>query len=252
MNIRRLIPLFVPLAAWLLSQAFLLFPKLFLVAIALGVIIIIFGIRILVDQDKKRDWPLYIVAPLLFFLSFSAYAAIIVSQLAIQVIFLLVVWFLFSYLKNLYYYLSYGAPDRAAKIDYLMVSGGFLTVFAAAAVLFDLPAFINWPLAAVVLVFLPIFFLLFLQFLPFKKINLKSEGTWIAVCTLALTELAWGLALLPLNFNILALVMAIIYYLFISSTRLKWQGSLSARGLKYPLILSIFIILLLLLTANWL
>lgn len=252
MNYRRLVPLLVPLSAWLMSQAFLLFPKIFLIAVFLEIILIFIGVKIIVGRAAKRDWPLYIIAPTLFFLSFSAYAAIIVNRLAIQGIFLLVVWFLFSYFKNLYYYLSYEAPDRAVKIDYLLVSSGFLTVFAAAGVLLDLPAFINWPLWVIVLIFFPIFGLLFLQFLPFKKISLAVSGMWLLIGTVVLTEFAWVLALLPLNFNILALILSIVYYFLVSAIRLEWQGKLSRRTLKYPIILSVLIILILLLTANWL
>ena len=252
MNFRRLIPLLVPLSVWLLSQAFLLVPKIFLIAVSLGLVIILFGVKALVGREKKRDWLLYFIAPTLFFISANAYAAVTVSRLVIQSAFLLTAWFLFSYFKNLYYYLSYGAPDRALKIEHLVVSGGFLTVFAASGVLFDLPAFINWPVWADAIVFFIIFFLLFLQFLPFKKISLLSSGAELVIGSLILSELALALTMLPLNFNILALIMAIIYYFFLSVVRLKWQDRLSRRALKYPLILSIFIILLLLLTANWL
>jgi len=251
MNFRRLIPLLVPLAAWILSQAFLLFPKIFLIALAVGAICIVLGAKVLV-APAKRDWPLYIIAPILFFASAGAYAAVTVSRLLIQIIFLLTAWFLFSYFKNLYYYLSYGAPDRSLKIEHLMVSGGFLTVFMAAGVLFNLPAFINWPFWAVIPTFFLLFFLLFLQFFPFKKSDQSLNGSITVLSSLVLSELALALALLPLNFNFLALIMAIIYYFFLSVVRLKWQDRLSRRALKYPLILSIFIILLLLLTANWL
>jgi hypothetical protein len=252
MNYRRLVPLLIPLSAWLVSQVFLLVPPIFLIAVLLEIIVIFIGVKILVGKAAKRDWPLYIIAPTLFFLSFSSYAAIIVNRLAIQTIFLLTAWFLFSYFKNLYYYLSYEAPDRAVKIDYLLVSGGFLTVFAGAGVLLDLPAFINWPLWAIVVIFIPLFGLLFLQFLPFKKTTLSTSGLWLIIGTIVLTELAWVLALLPLNFNILALILAIGYYFIVSALRLEWQGHLSRRTLKYPIILSVFIILLLLLTASWL
>jgi hypothetical protein len=252
MKYRRLIPLIIPLSAWLLSQIFLIFPKIFLIIISLEVLIIIWGIRKLAGVKSKGAWLAYSVAPIFFFLSVSSYTAIIVSRWETQVAFLLTAWFLFSYFKNLYYYFHDGAPEYTAKLDNILVSGSFLTVFASAAVLFHLPAFINWPVIAVVLVFLPIFFLLLLQFLPFKKIKFSSAAPIIAICAVMLAELAGALAMLPLNFKILALILAIVYYFFLSVLRLHWQEKLTRRFAKYPLGLSAIIILLLLLTAVWL
>lgn len=258
MKYKRFIPLITPLLIWFLSQAFLLKPGFFYSALAFGTLIIIFSVKLIASREGNKNWPPFIIAPLLFFLSFSTYITIIVSHFWIQVIFLLIVWFLFTYLKHLYYYWTRSSPEyeskleQGVKLDNLLITGGFLTAFATAGVLFGLSAFLNWPLGLMLPVFVLIIWLLFIQFLPLKKISWRQTGGLLTINVLILTEFAWVFSLLPLNFNILALFLAIAYYLTLIVVRLNWSGGLNRRALKFPLILSAIVIILLLLTARWL
>jgi len=92
-----------------------------------------------------KNWPVWFVSPLLFWLAGVVYAALLPGRLWVQLIFILILVFLFFYLRHLYYYFAYGAPEREEKLEGWLLSGGFLTVFALGAVLFGLPAFISWP-----------------------------------------------------------------------------------------------------------
>jgi len=248
---RRFIPLVIPLIVWFLSQAFLIEPPFFYSALALGVLLITLSVRSIVRQNAAGDWPPFIISPVLFFLSFSTYATMIVGRFWIQLIFLLVAWFLFSYFKNLYYYSTYSVPERADKLDSLLSGGGFLTIFAAAGVLFGLPTFLNWPLIATLLIFVPIVWLLLIQFFPLK-VGWHPSGSLLFIMVMILTELAWVFSLLPLSFNLLAFFLAIAYYLSILIVRLDSRGGLVFSALKLPLILSAIAVLVLLLTARWL
>jgi hypothetical protein len=97
----------VPFALWVLDEIFVFKPAFFFLAIGLGALIIVLGVRALIKKQSLKFWPVFIFAPLLFYLSFSFYSAIIISQFWIQVIFLLNAWFVFFYLKNIYYYFSF-------------------------------------------------------------------------------------------------------------------------------------------------
>ena len=56
----------------------------------------------------------------------------------------------------------------------------------------------------------------------------------------------------PWQINILALFLAIAYYLSLIIIRLKARGGLNRRAVRLPLILSALAIFLLFLTARWL
>jgi hypothetical protein len=254
MKYQRFIPLITSLLIWLLSELFLTQAKLFYITLAVGGLLIIFSVKLIVGR-QPLFWPSVIIAPLLFFVAWTSYAAIIIGNFWIQLIFLLVVWFIFAYLRNLYYYaaaLSATEPSVwSVKFDNLLIAGSFLTSFAAAAVLLDLPAFVNWPWFVMLPVWALVVGLLLIQFQPFKPGQWPVGGLLI-LSVLALTELAGVFSLLPLNFNILALFLAIAYYLSLIIIRLKARGGLNRRAVRLPLILSALAIFLLFLTARWL
>jgi ABC-type multidrug transport system fused ATPase/permease subunit len=253
MKYQRVIPVLTPLLIFLLSQSFLWQPKLFFISLTLGGLLIILGVKYIIGRGPLF-WPSFIIAPLLFFGSWSVYAAVIVGNFWIQMIFLMILWFLFSYLRTLYYYIVPGPGQTAEgeKFDNLLISGGFLTAFAAAAVLLDLPAFLNWPLYIMLPIWAVVIWLLLIQFKPFKVGQFWPAGALTILSTLVLTELAWVISLLPLNFNISALFLAIAYYLCLMIIRLQARGNLNRRALQLPLILSALAILLIFLTARWL
>jgi hypothetical protein len=251
MKQQRWLILVVPLLLWLFSQAFLWQPALFYSALALGALLIIIAVRA-ITRPTPHDWLLFIISPVLFFLSFSGLAAVLISHFWIQFIFILEFWFVFSYLKQVYYYFYYPAPPWREKLDNLLMAGGFLTVYAAAAVLFGLPAFLSLS----PLVMLPslalIIGLLFLQFSLFPRDNWRGSGRLALTLVLILAELAWVLSLWSLNFNLLALFLSLAYYLGLTIIRLAGRGNLNRRTLRLPLLLSALIILILFLTARWL
>ncbi len=252
MKYKRLIPLIVPLLIWISGQLFLRWSGLFYSVLALGALVIILSVKYLAGRERS-DWPLLAIAPILFFLNFSGYIAIIIGSFWVQLLLILIAWFLFVYLKNLYYYFTRKESESffENKLDNLLIASGFLSVFAAATVLFSLPIFIAWPIWATVLILAAIIWLLFIQFMPLKKIRPEQAKVLILISVLGLTELAWGLSLLPLKFHLLGLFLAISYYLALSIIRLHLRGALNRRVLKLPLILSAIAFILLFLTARW-
>lgn len=253
MKYQRFIPLIVPLLIWFLNQIFFSEPDLFYVALALGALLISLSVKYLLPREPVF-WLPYIIPPLLFFISFSFYSAIIVGTFWLQLCSLLIAWFLFSYFRALYYY--FATPDKrqtwANKVDNLLLSGGFLTAYSAAAILFDLPAFFNWSLFALLATIAALSGLLLFQFYLFPKEGPPTAKHLPLLSVLVLTELTGIFSLLPLNFHILALFFAISYYSCLIIIRLANKGILNRRALKWPLILVALIITVLLLTSRWL
>ncbi len=242
----------VPFALWVLDEIFLFKPNFFFVALGLGVLIITLAVRYLTKQQNLRFWPVFILPPALFFLSFSFYGAIIISQFWIQVIFLLIVWFVFSYLQNIYYYFSFGAPERETKLQRLLMSGSFLTAFALAATLFGMPIFLSWSIWLLLLFFTLASFILFGQFLILAKEITREQKIFWGINVLVLVEIAGAFFLLPLNYNILGLLLAIIFFLLTLLDEWRLAGRLNTKNLKWPLILTTLIIVFILLSARWL
>lgn len=237
---------------YLLNQIFLLRPAFFYSSLILGALLIILQTRQLVQPFRKNGWLVWVTAPLLFWFSVSLYSTIIAGRFWIQVLFLIIAWFIFSYFRNLSHYLSEKTPELNRKFDSLVLSGGLLTCAASGASLYGLTVFISWPTSLLLLLFLPIAILLFFQFFPLRK-NFWVENKYLLpIDVLILMELAVVLSLLPLNFNLLGFVLAVGYYFLLTIMRFRWQEKLERRNIRGLIILSIVIVLILFLSARWL
>ena len=252
MKYQRLIPLLIPLLLWCLSQVFSWYSNVFYYSLIIGTVLIIGAVKLEARPNRIQDWPLFIISPALVFLSFSFFSSLISNIYWIQATFLLAAWFIFAYFRNLYYYWRYNAPERANKLDNLLVSGGFLTIFAIAASLYNLPVFLSLPFFLLLVIFCPLIFLMFFQFLPVQKLAFQTAWPLMLVNTLTLAELAWGLSLLPFSFYILGFLMAVFYYFLLSVWRLSWRQALNRRTLQWPVIFSLIIVIILFLTSSWL
>ncbi|MHB8904152.1 MAG: hypothetical protein ACYC40_03570, partial [Patescibacteria group bacterium] len=118
--------------------------------------------------------------------------------------------------------------------------------------LYGLSSFISFPTSFLLLFFLPIAFLLFVQFAPLRKDFWSENKFLLPINVLILLELALALSFLPLNFNLLGFCLALGYYFLLTVMRFRWQGKLDRRNLKNLVILSIVIVFILFLSARWL
>jgi|GEM_PF-3409092 len=242
----------ITVALYLLNQLFLFLPALFYSSLAIGALLIILLARRLITPFRKHGWLVWLICPLLFWLSVSLYTTIITSYFFIQLIFLCIAWFIFSYFTTLSKYQIDNNQDLHRKFDSLILSGGFLICAASGASLYGLSAFISWPTSLLLLLFLPIAILLFFQFAPLKK-NFWSENKFLLpIVVLVLMELAIVLSFLPLNFNLLGFCLALGYYFLLTVMRFRWQDRLERRYLKGIIILSIIIVFILFFSARWL
>lgn len=251
MKYKRIIPLILPVLVWLLCETFLRVPRFFYSSIALSVLLVVLGVKYLAEKD---NWFEYLAAPVFFLAAFGVYATMIASSFWVHAIFLLILWFLFLYFRNLYYFFTRGEtnPEWRTRLESTLLAGNFLTIFATASVLFGLPAFLSWSVVLMLPAFAVVVWLLFFQIRSILENNTRREPGLIIISTLVLTEIAWGLSLLPLNFNILGIFLAIDSYLCLMIIRFDSRGVLNRRSLKLPLIISGIVTLLLLFTARWL
>ncbi len=241
-----------PVLLWFLNELYIFEPSLFFVSLSFSLLILAFFIRLLITKNSKEFWPQYIVSPVLFYFSFSFYSAMIVNQFLIQVIFALNAWFIFSYLKNIYYFLAFGAPEREHKLHRLLLSGAFLSVFALASTIYALPIFLNWSFINLLFIFVLFSLAAFGQFLIFSKNADTAQKIFLGVNTLVLSEFAGIVFLLPLNYNILGLLVAIVFYLLILFNNWRIEDRFNFKNLRWPITIASLIFIIILLSARWL
>ncbi|MFA6513810.1 MAG: hypothetical protein WCT50_00780 [Patescibacteria group bacterium] len=241
----------VPILIWLFSQLFLLEPRFFYISIAFSFLLLAFAIKGMEKEQGSKNWPLFFFFPAILFLGVSLYAALISDYYWIQFILFLSASFTFYYLRNIYYFLNYGALERAEKLNNLMTISGFLSVFTLAATIYGLPTFLGlsfWPLFVLFIIFTtPLFF----QSFVLGRLNILEKWPFFLASIFILAELTLVLYFLPLSFNILGFFVAIFYYLILMALRLTLKNNFSVHTMRWPLIFSSVIITILLLTARW-
>ena len=170
MQKKSLYLILAPLSLWVLNEIFVFKPYFFFTALSLGFLIIALSVRgIMKGNNSSKFWPVFMLTPALFYLSLSFYSGILVSPFWIQTIFVLNVWFVFAYFRNLYHHFYYPTEESEAKLRRLLKSGSFLSTFALAATLYGLPTFLSWNFSLLLLLFIAASFVLFGQFLIFAK-----------------------------------------------------------------------------------
>lgn len=253
MNIfkRRISIFLVPAFLWFLGQVFLWQPRLFFAAVASGILVIALSIKGLSVGKKKLDWPIFFYSPALVFASASLYETLLPNHYWIQALFLLIAGLIFSYLKNLYYFMRYEAPERAEKIDSIFLTSSVLSFFFLSASIYGLPTFLGWsfwPLLASCSIIV-----LLLSFRPsvVKQIKLRENWPLFVVVNIILLQVMGALYLLPLRFNVLGLLASFIFYMSLIVSRAVLKGSISGRALRFPLISGLVISIIVLFTARW-
>lgn len=252
MKNKRFLPLIAPLIVLLLSEASLIYPKLFFVSLSLGLAVLFFTTMILGKDNEDKFWPLFSALAIVIFLSLYSYTAMISSVIVIQFLFLLTFALNFYYFRTLYYYLEKKEYNRGEQLSSFTIFSGFFSIFSAYSMVYLLPFFISISPSVLVLIPLPFVWLLF--FLkPYFNLKISKDSISIFfISTLVLAQVSWIISYLPLNPQILGFVIALSYYFLSLSIGLSLKGSIGRKTLKWPLILVLSSVLILFLTARWL
>lgn len=252
MNKKRLIPLIAPSIIFVLNESFLLYPSLFFVSLSLGALILFFAIRYLGKDNEEKFWPLFSVVPIIIFLSFSIYSALVSSHLLIQSLFIASFVFNFYYLRTIYYYLSKKDYSVASQLASFAVFSGFFSIFLLYSSVYLLPFFVN--ISPILLSISPLIFVyfLFFQVLYFYSSSFSDNNLVFIINTLILLQSSLIISYLPLSAHVLGFLVALIYYFLAILSILNFKNKVNRKALKWPLILTISSVLLLLLSARWL
>ena len=188
--------------------------------------------------EQKVSWWLMAILPLSFLISMAVFISLQANGLFIQLLFLVLATFIFNYFKNLYYF--WNRPDLYKEEHYSTIRayGSLLVVFFAAADLYGLQSLLSLTVWPIFLVFVAVIGAVAYLNLNLEGLDKKTIWQFTLLITWLLIEMAWVFIFLPLNYNVAALSVCIVYYLFINLARLYLQKALTTKKIKLYLILS--------------
>ena len=252
MKLSRLAVIIYPLIIWLLAQAYFIFPEFLYISLGLSVAITLALTFFLKRPERETPWWVLAILPISFLVVITTYISLQSSWVFVQILFLALAIFLFNYFKSVYYF--WHRPDLYKADDNTIIKayGGFLVIFFAAADLYGLQSLLSltvWPMFLILIVII-----LAVSYLNLDIENSSNKDLWqfTITNTLLISEMALVFVFLPLNYNVSALSIGIVYYLFVNMTRLYLQKALTPKKIKLYLIISYAGLAILLLTARWL
>lgn len=238
-----------PILFWLGWQIILSHPYGFWVLIAASTLLLF----ILAYEAAKRIWGwqfIFIFMSLALLMNgFYLFISLIASVWIVQLLWLLMLWYLYNYLRTII-----EMNKTGERMEWALVSlyGGLFTTFFAAATLFGFQAFLGlspWPM---LLVFLIVVFANTRSLAYAQSWNNREYlGFWFFL-SLLITEIVMMISLSPLNYLIAGILSALAYYSVINFARLYIKGNLTGRKIKNYAWFTVLSLTLILLTARWL
>ncbi len=252
---KRFLPFLASFSTLALLEIFLYQPHFVYFILALVDYVLFYAAYKLTKDNliDKRWWNLMIL-PIVFTDGLIGYSTLIPFRSffgSIQLLFLFDIFFVYIYLRAVYFYLVFPTEDRKTSLENISSCGNFLSYFFISSLIFGLQSFVNasvWPLLLLIILASGV---LVYQMIWASIDKIKENLIYIAVSCLILAELAGAIFYLPFNFNIMGLSLAIIYYVMTGLIRVRLRGTLNKRIIKVYLGVGIASIFIILLTARW-
>lgn len=259
--LNRLIPFIGSFLILLLWELCFVKPRLILVFGA-GILMIVFlsfwrlfkhPVEGLSSADKQgKDFWHFFCLPFLFIFSAFLFSIFLLSSHLFRHIFILTIVFLFYLiLESIFNFLYRPNVYQTHSIESFFSYLNLLTLFFLSSSFYNLIFFLNISFWLFLIFFF--FVALFLSFYFFwvNKILSKENVLYILIITLILTEFFWIISFLPTNFYVNSLILMLIYYLMVVSSKYCILKILNKKSIRQYLIVAGIAFLLVLLTAQW-
>ncbi len=252
MKFSRLAVIIYPIVVWLLAQAYFVWPEFLYISVGISVFLTLALSFYLKQPERDTPWWLLSILPITFLVTITAYISLQSNWIFVQILFLALLIFLFNYFKSVYYFWRRPELYKGEDNTILKAYGSFLVIFLAAADLYGLQSLLGLDVWPMLLIFTVI--VLAVSYINLEIEELKRGVIWqfAIIQTLLIVETAIVFIFLPLSYNVSALSVGIIYYLFVNMTRLYLLKALTPKKIKLYLIISYAGLAILLLTARWL
>ncbi|MCX6798341.1 MAG: hypothetical protein NTX66_03990 [Candidatus Falkowbacteria bacterium] len=248
---RLLLILSAPLL-FILLESFLLWPKFLLGTEIIAILWILGLVRYFASQSSLgKKWLLNALLPILLYVSLSFSAAILINSWLIQVIFIFLLVFLIRYFQVLYGWLVKNDLKQINRLPNFSLSGGLLIIFSAISNIYSLQVFVSWPTGW--LFGLSVLVIAFVTYNNWQacQLNIKENLTLFLVINILLAETVAILFFWPFNYQVLALIVTLVYYVLINCTRLYLSAALDKRKIQLYLIFSAAFFVFLILSTRW-
>lgn len=194
---------------------------------------------------------IHALLPLLFFASLSFSATILVNRWLIQIIFAFLILFLSRYLKLLYNFWVKNDLKQIDRLPNFSLSAGLIIIFSSIFNIYSLQVFVSWSTWS--LFFLSCLAVVLVVYHNWQicQLNIKENLNLFVIVNLLLIETIAVLFFWPFTYQLLALIVVLVYYVLLNCARLYLGSNLDKAKIKFYLIFSSVVFVVLILSARW-
>lgn len=255
MKYNRFLVLLMPVIVFILLESVFLFPGAFYFILFLVNLSVLGPIFLFFENSKySKEWRYYaneIILPFSFLTSIFIYFSLATNKLFVQFLFLVVIFFAYFYLRNIYYFFAGSSVGKSDLFKNILSLVNFFIIFFSASVIYGLQAFLNLPVWISMIFWMAISILAVYQKFLANRTKQEEVLIYMLVCSVVFLEIGWAMSFLPLTYNVLGLTMALCYYVLVGLVVAYFNDNLTGKKIKAYLIFGILSILLIFLTARW-
>jgi len=252
MKTAKLILIISPFWLLLCLESWLIWPQLLWGSELLAIIWLILAIRYLARRSSLgKHWFVQALMPALLFLVLSFSAAILVNRWLVQAVFIFLIFFLTRYLQVLYKFWVDNDLKQLDRLPNFSLSAGLLTVFFGAFDVYSLQAFVSWSSWSFFFLALAILAAVVYHNWQVCRLNWRDNWPLFLAIVVILAETLAVLFFWPFNYQVIALSAVLVYYVLINSARLYLGAKEERRKIKFYLLFSALVFVILILTARW-
>jgi hypothetical protein len=193
----------------------------------------------------------YLVLPWIFINSLFFYVSLLASKFLILIFLILGILVSFYYFSGLKKHLSRGSSLPANNFFIWTDALGLLSVFLFSSFSYGLNYFVNISDLVTNLLIILVLFLAVWQNISIVLEDYKKIFSLSLIFILGILPIIIALSFSPFNFNVLGLVLSIVYYSSLSFIRFYLLKSLTIKKIKFNLLFTATLLLLIFLAVKW-
>jgi len=222
-----------------------------IILLTLIVITLIFIKFLVKSRFLSREYLYLTLSPVLFLISSAGFLFLLSSDNLRHLSMLVFAFILGMYLENIFLFFYQPIHYQQGSLENFSSFLSLLVFFLAVIDLNSLNIFLNLPIWSVSLLLIFFITLLLQQAYWINKIQYKSKIIYLFIINIIMLELFWGISFLPTNFYISSIVLTIAFYFCWGLVKAKLEGSLGKKIFLQYLAISSALLLLIIISSNW-
>lgn len=248
----RALPYIIPLIYLALLKIIFYFPNYWFWMISASMILLSLWFALLKSRDSSKSLLPSFAYGLIFLITGFSYLMILENNWVVNGFFLGWSFIFWLYLEAVFHDFYKTGKTYILSLQNISLYSNILVIFFLSASLSNFSIFLNWSKVSILIFLLVVYFVLLYSVFLFQGWEIKKAQTFSFILSLVMVEFSASIMLLPSSFYVIASLSAGLYY-FLSGVSILWmRQSLDKMSFVKYLVFSLFFVIIVIGSANWL